>query len=282
MRFALSKAGAALWFALFPPVFENIPALAQNTSSQQSSDGSPSIELTPQYLDNLRNCLSGTFNCRPALLTPDDLATAKTAEYLRNFAGCLAGSRFNCKYGILLPADLKRVRAAEYQSNLTTCLTGARFGCRYNELTATDLERVREVEYQANLKTCLGGLSLGCRYNELRTEDFTAVQKAEYKVNLDRCLSAYRAGCRQERLTPEDRERVAVNSPSSTEKSGGSSPSSIAPLARPLPAPACAENGSCYGDTSAATGNPKTVHVNGYYRRDGTYVRGHYRSAPRR
>lgn len=41
---------------------------------------------------------------------------------------------------------------------------------------------------------------------------------------------------------------------------------------------ACAENGSCFGDISEATGRPKTTHVNGYYRRDGAYVRGHYRS----
>ena len=41
----------------------------------------------------------------------------------------------------------------------------------------------------------------------------------------------------------------------------------------------CAENGSCYGDLSA-NGVPKTVHVNEYYRKDGTYLRGHYRSAP--
>ncbi len=40
----------------------------------------------------------------------------------------------------------------------------------------------------------------------------------------------------------------------------------------------CAENGSCYGDISSITGIPKTTHVRGYYRRDGTYVRGHYRS----
>lgn len=55
---------------------------------------------------------------------------------------------------------------------------------------------------------------------------------------------------------------------------------------RPLPTPSpayvpqvgCAENGSCYGDVSAATGRPKTVAVKGYFRKDGTYVRGHYRS----
>jgi hypothetical protein len=39
-----------------------------------------------------------------------------------------------------------------------------------------------------------------------------------------------------------------------------------------------AENGSSYGETSTATGKPKTVEVRGYYRKDGTYVRGHYRS----
>ena len=43
-------------------------------------------------------------------------------------------------------------------------------------------------------------------------------------------------------------------------------------------APLCAENGSCYGDVSPLTGNPKTVSVQGYFRKDGTYVRGHYRS----
>jgi hypothetical protein len=40
----------------------------------------------------------------------------------------------------------------------------------------------------------------------------------------------------------------------------------------------CAENGSCYGDISDQTRKPKTVEVKGYYRRNGTYVRGHYRS----
>ena len=46
--------------------------------------------------------------------------------------------------------------------------------------------------------------------------------------------------------------------------------------------PLCAGNGSCYGDISSYTGRPKKVHVSGYYRKDGTYVRGHYRSRPRR
>ncbi len=48
------------------------------------------------------------------------------------------------------------------------------------------------------------------------------------------------------------------------------------------PVPRVAENGSYYGETSENTGRPKVVHVRGYYRKDGTYVRGHYRSRPRR
>ena len=54
----------------------------------------------------------------------------------------------------------------------------------------------------------------------------------------------------------------------------------------PVPAPpvgsSCAENGSCYGDISNINGMPKTQSINGYYRKDGTYVRGHYRSSGRR
>ena len=50
-------------------------------------------------------------------------------------------------------------------------------------------------------------------------------------------------------------------------------------VVRNIPAPR-AENGSYYGETSRKTGAPKTVHVNGYTRKDGTHVQGHYRSAP--
>jgi tetratricopeptide (TPR) repeat protein len=46
--------------------------------------------------------------------------------------------------------------------------------------------------------------------------------------------------------------------------------------------PGCTSSGSCYGDISTITGRPKTVHVDGYYRKDGTYVRPHYRSTPSR
>lgn len=46
--------------------------------------------------------------------------------------------------------------------------------------------------------------------------------------------------------------------------------------------PHVAENGSYYGEISKDTGRPKTVYVKGYYRKDGTYVRSHYRSKSKR
>jgi hypothetical protein len=46
--------------------------------------------------------------------------------------------------------------------------------------------------------------------------------------------------------------------------------------------PPVAGSGSYYGEISENTGRPKTVYVHPYYRKDGTYVRSHYRSSPRR
>lgn len=45
--------------------------------------------------------------------------------------------------------------------------------------------------------------------------------------------------------------------------------------------PYIAENGSYYGEPNKY-GIPKTVPVRSYFRKDGTYVQGHYRSPPRR
>jgi hypothetical protein len=59
-------------------------------------------------------------------------------------------------------------------------------------------------------------------------------------------------------------------------------PSVISPLPGYVittPSVGIAQNGSYYGQPNS-NGIPKTVAVNGYYRKDGTYVQGHYRSAP--
>jgi hypothetical protein len=79
------------------------------------------------------------------------------------------------------------------------------------------------------------------------------------------------------------KESVELNSQGATfvspapnnKQSSGSNPKYVPPSI------GCAENGSCYGDTSVINGLPKTTHVDGYFRKDGTYVRGHYRSKGR-
>jgi hypothetical protein len=57
--------------------------------------------------------------------------------------------------------------------------------------------------------------------------------------------------------------------------------SSVGTIPSPSVYPSVGENGSYYGEPNAY-GVPKTVYVNGYYRSDGTYVRSHFRSSPRR
>lgn len=59
-----------------------------------------------------------------------------------------------------------------------------------------------------------------------------------------------------------------------------SPPAYVGPTPAPtsLPRYGCSESGSCYGEISPATGKPKTVYVPGYFRSDGKYVRGYYRS----
>jgi hypothetical protein len=105
--------------------------------------------------------------------------------------------------------------------------------------------------------------------------------KAEkYRANLQTCLQgSYPALCRHTILTPEDAQlvkhaeyRAISSNKNSSQYSTNKKQNKIESFNR------CAENNSCYGDISAITGRPKTTHVKGYYRRDGTYVRGHYRS----
>lgn len=79
--------------------------------------------------------------------------------------------------------------------------------------------------------------------------------------------------------SPPPSEATFASAPASRETDTYQSYAAVPPPpVSTAPAVGCAENGSCYGDISAATGAPKTVAVSGYYRRDGTYVRGHYRS----
>ena len=90
----------------------------------------------------------------------------------------------------------------------------------------------------------------------------------KYKDNLRTCLDGgYPRLCKKKWLTTQELERVVKAEKKYQKNIESYSNGGL-----------CAENGSCYGDISNLNGKPKTVSVGGYYRSDGTYVRGHYRS----
>jgi hypothetical protein len=100
-----------------------------------------------------------------------------------------------------------------------------------------------------------------------------------------RVITKTRAGlkaiAKQYRTAEAGRQRGSAWSASASSTTPVMAPPATTPSIYAPPAASdyrCAENGSCYGDPSALTGRPKTVEVQGYYRKDGTYVRGHYRS----
>ncbi|MBU1706267.1 hypothetical protein KKG19_06135 [Patescibacteria group bacterium] len=72
-----------------------------------------------------------------------------------------------------------------------------------------------------------------------------------------------------------DFERKAAQAPSSLIES----PSTSFTITND---PTIAENGDIRGIDNDGDGRAEPVHVHGYYRKDGTYVRGHYRAKPRR
>ena len=96
----------------------------------------------------------------------------------------------------------------------------------------------------------------------------TTKNDPKYKDNLRTCLDGgYPRLCKKKWLTAQELERVVKAEKKYKKNIESYSNGGL-----------CAENGSCYGDISNLTGKPKTVSVGGYYRSDGTYVRGHYRS----
>ena len=115
----------------------------------------------------------------------------------------------------------------------------------------------------SNFDLCKFGM-YGCDRSKLSASELATVAEADHQRNFNACkFGMY--GCDRSRLDAAEANAVIAQPAAAPTSPGGSS--------------LCAENGSCYGDPNV-NGIPKTVHVNGYYRKDGTYVRGHYRSAP--
>jgi hypothetical protein len=86
--------------------------------------------------------------------------------------------------------------------------------------------------------------------------------------------SAWTADGKQQ--VPPETTRAVQPLASSTTSNAAARVASVPPHAIPA---ATAENGSYFGQPNA-NGVPKTVPVRGYFRSDGTYVEGYYRSPP--
>src|SRR5262249_6939353 len=155
-----------------------------------------------------------------------------------------------------------QVREANLRRNYDTCVTG-RYGCKSELLTTEQAAQVREASSRRNYDTCVTG-RYGCKSELLTTEQAAQVHDASLRRNYDTCVTG-RYGCKSELLTTEQAAQVHE----ATAVRAQNQPSFGTPQSTPTPAAGVAENGSYYGEPNA-NGVPKTVHVNGYYRKDGT------------
>ena len=133
---------------------------------------------------------------------------------------------------------------------------------------------VQSQSFDKNFYACNSGFAT-CNQSLLTDVQKQQVHQSALSRNYNACNSGF-ATCNQSLLTDVQKQEIDLRRTNSELKSNNNHTETNTGLSgnRPL----CAENGSCYGDISNITGLPKTTHVNGYYRKDGTYVRGHYRS----
>jgi hypothetical protein len=130
----------------------------------------------------------------------------------------------------------------------------------------------------SNLAACEYGYAT-CDSSRLTPDEQAQVAQAAHARNFSACRYGY-ATCDSPRLTSEEQAQVGANRTVTPGAEPQVPSRTVTPGAQSqAPSTGVAENGTYYGELNA-NGVPKTVHVNGYYRKDGTYVRGHYRSAP--
>jgi hypothetical protein len=234
---------------------------------------------------NVDYCLrlgSDNILCNSSALTPSQRITADATAHRINLDYCLRLGSDNilCKPSRLTAEERGQADASARRINDDYCqrLGSDNILCKPSLLSPDERVQADASSRRINRDYCarLGSDNILCKPSLLTADERAEAVATTRRINRDNCL---RLGsnsilCKAELLTPD--ERAAADAPgqrTSPQSASGESTSGSA-------APACEENGSCYGDTSDATGRPKTVDVHGYTRKDGTYVRGHYRSAP--
>ena len=225
---------------------------------------------------NLHACIAGYGYCNHSQLSPTEAQEVTAAEHRRNLSSCISGYGY-CNHAWLTASELSEVTVGEHRRNLSSCISGYGY-CNHAWLTTSELSEVTVGEHRRNLSSCISGYGY-CNHAWLTTSELSEVTAGERRRNLNSCKTGY-GYCNHAQLTAAEVQEVGT-----TERTQAAAPTlpatSVAPISPIVPAtvPGVAENGSYYGQPNA-NGIPKTVHVDGYYRKDGTYVRGRYRSPP--
>jgi hypothetical protein len=252
---------------------------------------------------NFRHCDSGYSSCDQSLLTSSQQAQVSESHRQRNFRHCDSGYS-SCDPSLLTQQQRDKVTVSALNRNFKNCDRGYS-ACDTALLTAAQRKQVEVSGLTRNFQSCNSGYST-CDTSLLTDSQRTTVEASAFRRNAYNCQQGYSscvhtAGASKALSTAPGRTANAVHArPVDYYSTDGqqlpyekpSSPSiktrtpAAALVTGPVESttlptasgPSCAENGSCYGDVSSATMRPKTTHVSGYTRRDGTYVRGHYRS----
>ncbi len=157
--------------------------------------------------------------------------------------------------------------ASAQDANFYACNNGYAT-CNQGMLSEEQKAQVSQAALQRNFYACNNGYAT-CNQTLLSESQRSQVNQSALQRNFHACNNGY-ATCNQTLLSDDQLKQITTKASSQTKLPSDRQ--------APISPSYCAENGSCYGDISGITGLPKTHHVNGYYRKDGTYVRGHFRS----
>jgi len=223
---------------------------------------------------NFYACNSGYSTCNQALLTEEQKNKVYESALNRNFYACNSGYS-TCNQTLLNDEQKSKVYQSTLNRNYYACNSGYST-CNQALLNDEQKNKVHQSTLNRNYYACNSGYST-CNQTLLTEEQKTKVNESALSRNFYACNNGY-STCNQSFLTEEQRQRLIAKSNNSSSATFSGTQKNEQPNPYPNSGGACAENGSCYGDISNITGLPKTTQVNGYYRKDGTYVRGHYRS----
>lgn len=196
-----------------------------------------------------------------------------------NFDNCmLMGANWpTCDESKLSPPQQKLVRQQTLKLNFDTCmLVGEDWvQCKKNLLSPEQKKAVRKASLEINFQWCstFGTDSSLCKKSQLTKNQISQISKSEKNLsNLEKYLY------RNQNLNSAKFTRYETLEFKSIVGTPKSQTLRYSPQFEISKNTYCAENGSCLGDISMITGNPKTIFITGYVRKDGTYVRSHYRS----